>query len=99
MKKIAIYAVILSVVLNVYCLLAWLYAYNSYTSYQARIEQFEQFFPSFISIQLINLVIPVLTVLSIILMLLYKAGEVKFYRPAVMSLQILFLCYSIWQFM
>ena len=100
LRKTALYTVILSVVLDAYCLVGWLYSYVSYNSVEARINLFGKLFPAFMPMHVLNPLTLSITTLSVILLFVTKEDNtISSFRFPIISLQLLFMLYSTWQYM
>lgn len=95
MDKTLKYLTILSIILNVYYMSAWIYVYNSYNLQELRVKNFIAFFPS-MSLSALNIFLIILTITSIVFLLKHKAFN-KILIGLCIVIQFVFLFFYIWQ--
>jgi uncharacterized membrane protein len=96
MKKVLKYVVAISVLFNVYYLIAWVYSYNKNSTHQLRVEGFSSFFPPVSNPITITVSAILLSLISVIVLLGVKEFN-KSWRPVILVIQIIFGLFYIWQ--
>lgn len=90
------FCIALSVMVNIYGIGTWLYAFNRSDIHAQRVHQFLEFFPFIHSVSLLNAGLFLLTLLSIILLSKIKTqNSWKLMLPV----QLTFVAFYLWEFM
>ena len=96
MKKATQSVIAISVVFNIYYLIAWIYSYNKNGTHQLRVNSFFAFFPTAFSTTAITVTAILLTLFSVIVLLAAREFYER-WRPVLLFIQIVFLLFYIWQ--
>lgn len=93
MGNILKYLAYISVILNVFSLVLWIFIFNMIDSQQDRVASYSSFIPFGLSIIVANALLIVLTITSIIVFTIQKPAITKL----LIIVQALFLCLYVWQ--
>jgi hypothetical protein len=96
MKKATKSVIAISVVFNIYYLIAWIYSYNKNGTHELRVAGFSDFFPPAFNTMAITAIAIILSLISAIALLASREFNMP-WRPILLFIQIVFLLFYIWQ--
>jgi hypothetical protein len=96
MKKISNFITYLSVALNLYFNLSWLYCFNKFDVQTERTNYFTENFIFGLPVLAVSLALIFLTIISLSMLIFYKLKN-EVFRTALLVLQAIFLIIYLWQ--